>query len=355
MTLPRASVVVVSRGRPSPLSLCLTSLGALDYPAFEVIVVADPQGCAAASLTAARVIPFDRPNISAARNAGIAAAAGDIIAFLDDDAVAEPMWLRRLAEALALAPAATGWTRGPDGLRFWTQTARISPTGETIAMPIASRTVFAANQRIKIEGTNMAFRANVLTAMGGFDPALRFYMDDTDLALRLSDAGYTIAAVPLAQVHHTLAASPTRHRHRAPKSLIEVGASSAVMARKHNLPLAAERDRQRKRALRWLVRGELDPSDVRRLLREFDSGAARKAACMNYSCAPSAKFRAFPSKPLAKSELIKVQTISPILAAQRIIYRPDRTWCHKLVRRQNDDLQKVEMDRLKGIRWDGME
>ena len=41
------SVVIVSRGRPGALSLCLTGVAQLDYPAFEVIVVACPEGAAA--------------------------------------------------------------------------------------------------------------------------------------------------------------------------------------------------------------------------------------------------------------------------------------------------------------------
>lgn len=352
MTLPRASVIVVSRGRPAPLTLCLTSLSALDYPAFEVIVVADPPGCAVAAQTGARVIPFDVANISVARNIGIAAAAGEIVAFLDDDAVAEPLWLRRLAEALKLAPAATGWTRGPDGLRFWTQTARITPQGDSEPLPVAGHTLFPAGEWIKIEGTNMGFRTEVIRAIGGFDPALRFYMDDTDLALRLAKAGHPIAAAPRAQIHHALAPSPTRNGRRAPKSLIEVGASSAVMAQKHGLPLAAERERQRKRLLRWMVRGTLGPDDVRRLLCEFDQGAQRDITTIDQPRTSSAKFRAYPSQPLAKSELIKLESISPVFRKQRIIYRPDGTWCHRLARRKRDDLRAHELDRLKGIRWD---
>lgn len=351
MTLPPASVVVVSRGRPVPLALCLRSLAALDYPDFEVIVVADPAGCAVARPTGARVIAFDLPNISAARNIGVAAAGGEVIGFVDDDAVAEPLWLRHLSNALTLAPAATGWTRGPDGLKFWTRTASFDTDGATVPLPVTERRVIPAPDRTKIEGTNMAVRADVLRKMGGFDPALRFYMDDTDLALRLSAAGHPVAAVPLAQVHHALAPSPTRTPGRAPRSLVEIGASSATMARKHGLPLDAERCRQRARLLRWMQRGDLGPEDVTRLLRQFDDGAARPLPDPPDTAPVQAEFHQFPRQPLTQSQLIKVVPISPVFARPGIIYRANGSWCHRMAGRDLDALWASEHSRLNGIRW----
>ena len=85
------SVVVVSRGRPDALKRCLLGIAQLQYPVFEVVIVSDPSGIKAAkSLPFAadlKLVPFDKPNISAARNLGIVEAAGDIVAFIDDDAV----------------------------------------------------------------------------------------------------------------------------------------------------------------------------------------------------------------------------------------------------------------------------
>ncbi|WP_375687454.1 glycosyltransferase family 2 protein [Pseudooceanicola sp. LIPI14-2-Ac024] len=99
-------MVVVSRGRPGPLALCLDALSRLRYAPYEIVVVADPAGLqavAAAGLDGlVKTVAFDVPNISAARNAGIAAAAGEVVAFIDDDAVPEPCWLHHLAGGLAL-------------------------------------------------------------------------------------------------------------------------------------------------------------------------------------------------------------------------------------------------------------
>ena len=94
MTSTSVSVVIVSRGRPAALIRCLTGVSQLTYPVFEVIVVADPAGIDAASISThadhLKLVPFDEANISKARNAGIAASAGEIVAFIDDDAVPEP-------------------------------------------------------------------------------------------------------------------------------------------------------------------------------------------------------------------------------------------------------------------------
>ena len=82
MDAPSVSVVIVSRGRPDALRLCLTGVAQLDHPVFEVIVVACPQGAAVVAdrsdADRIKLVPFDEPNISAARNLGIAQAAGEV-------------------------------------------------------------------------------------------------------------------------------------------------------------------------------------------------------------------------------------------------------------------------------------
>ena len=103
MTLPAASVIVVSRHRAAALGRCLMALAQQDHPQIEVIVVADPEGLAASKATglALKLVPFDEANISAARNLGLAAAGAPVVAFIDDDAVAEPTWISRLCAAFA--------------------------------------------------------------------------------------------------------------------------------------------------------------------------------------------------------------------------------------------------------------
>ena len=124
MTDLPVSVVIVSRGRPAALQRCLTGVSQLQYAPFEVIVVADPDGIAAARkmdfAAHLKLVAFDKANISAARNLGIAQAAGEIVAFIDDDAVPEPQWLRYLVAPSRQSDVAAmgGFVRGRNGISY---------------------------------------------------------------------------------------------------------------------------------------------------------------------------------------------------------------------------------------------
>jgi hypothetical protein len=158
---------------------------------------------------------------------------------------------------------------------------------------------------VKTEGTNMAVRRSVLAALGGFDPAFRFYLDETDLNRRLAAAGHRTALVPLAQVHHGFAASSRRAADRTPRDLFEIGASQRVFLRKHcpepeqAAAWRAFRAGQRQRLLGYMQRGPLDPEGVLRLLRGLDRGGAegaqRRLAALPPLAEPGAPFLPYPA------------------------------------------------------------
>lgn len=237
MSKLRLSVVVVSVGRPEALRRCLIGLSQQAVAGCEVIVVADPPGQAAArSLPVAgalKLLPQRQPNISAARNAGIAAAAGDIIAFIDDDAVPEPIWTTAILEAFATPDLAaiTGPVLGRNGITL--QWGPLMVNGLAQDIPIGPNGTIRDGFARKLQGTNMAFRRETLDQIGGFDEAMHFYLDDTDMALRVGLAGLRAAWIPNAVVHHGFEASSRRTQTRIPLSLFDIGASSAVYLRKH--------------------------------------------------------------------------------------------------------------------------
>ncbi len=293
MTQPLVSVVIVSRDRPDALTRCLTGVSQLNYPAFEVVVVADDAGIAAArSMPCAddlKLVSFQEANISAARNAGIARAAGEIVAFIDDDAVPEPSWLWYLAEPFAQqrVAAAGGFVRGRNGISFQWKARSVDLTGDAHPLKVdETRTTIltpAHGRAIKTEGTNMAVRRDVLAKLGGFDPAYRFFLDETDLNMRLAYAGYATAIVPMAQVHHGYAASPRRSAKRVPRDLSELGASLAVWLRKH-CPKSEHdqvwrrfRRQQRHRLMRHLQGARLHPFALRKLMAGLCEGYASGA------------------------------------------------------------------------------
>ncbi|MDF1856668.1 glycosyltransferase [Pseudooceanicola sp.] len=287
---PTVSIVVVSRGRPERLPICLLGLSRLLYAPYEIVVVAEPAGLAAVQATGladeVKLVAYDEANISAARNRGIAEAAGDIVAFVDDDAVPEPAWLNHLIQGFLWPEAAAvgGFVRGRNGISYQWAARSVDHSGaaQPLTLPGTAPVLLtpSGGRAIKTEGTNMAFRRSVLAEIGGFDPAFRFYLDETDLNMRLMLAGHSTAIVPLAEVHHAYAESPRRARHRAPLDLFDVGASTAVFlakhcpASEHATVLDRLRQTQRQALLAYMVDGRIEPRDVARLMDGLEKGIA---------------------------------------------------------------------------------
>lgn len=296
MSGTRVSVIVVSHGRPASLLRTLTGLAQQEHHPLEVVVVADTEaarGVRRHPLGAhLKLVEFDGRNISAARNLGIAQAAGEILAFIDDDAVPEPTWLGFLLEGFARddVAAATGTVLGRNGISVQWEATDIAPDGTDLAREVPEGVTSVVRARsghaVKTVGTNAAFRADTLRAIGGFDPAFRFYLDEGDVNMRLAEAGHATGIVPMAVVHHGFAASERRAESRMPLTLYEIGASSAVFLRKHGLrldhaaALAALRARQRARLVERMRAGLCMPDDIEPLLASFDEGigaGARRA------------------------------------------------------------------------------
>ncbi|WP_299548071.1 glycosyltransferase [uncultured Tateyamaria sp.] len=314
MTQPAVSVVVVSRDRPTALTWCLTGLSQLQYPTFEIVIIADPMGCEAVRAgpfaDQVKLIEFDRPNISEARNLGISHAAGDIVAFIDDDAVPEPSWLHQLVAPTDREHVAAvgGFVRGRNGISWQWQARTVDTMGDTKPFDVSQNRATLLTPKgqhaTKTEGTNMAVRRDVLVALEGFDPGFAFYLDETDLNLRLAHAGHATAIVPMAEVHHGFAASPRRRGDRVPRDLFDIGSSWAVFQRKY-LPEGqrrkhwrAIRNDERARVLTHMVAGRLLPRDVRYLLSRLDrgygQGLMRQRGGAQVSRSPISAFKPFP-------------------------------------------------------------
>jgi GT2 family glycosyltransferase len=197
---PRVSVVVCTYNGARTIRDCLDGLSRLDYPDYEVIVVDDGSSDATGVIARqydCRLIQTENRGLANARNTGLAAATGEIIAYLDDDAYPDPDWLKYLAATfLRTGYAGVG---GPN----------IAPPGDGPIAECVARApggpvhVLVTDREAEhIPGCNMAFRKSCLEAIGGFDPQFRTAGDDVDVCWRLQERGWTLGFHPAAMVWH---------------------------------------------------------------------------------------------------------------------------------------------------------
>ncbi|NGO39741.1 glycosyltransferase [Limisphaera ngatamarikiensis] len=226
---PRVSVVVAGYNGGRTLPDCLESLQQLRYPDYEVILVddgsTDDTPAIAARFPAVRLLRHEQNlGLSAARNTGIAAATGEIVAFTDADCRADEDWLYHLVSAL-LESEAVG-VGGPNLLP-----PDDSPLAAAVmASPGGPAAVLLTDRLAEhIPGCNMAFYKWALESVGGFDPVFRKAGDDVDICWRLLQAGHTLVYAPAAVVWHYRRSTAAAYlRQQA-----GYGEAEALLFRKH--------------------------------------------------------------------------------------------------------------------------
>jgi O-antigen biosynthesis protein len=198
---PKVSVVVCAYNAGDTLDECLTSLGALTYPDYDVIVVDDGSKDDTAEIarrhSIARLITTPNNGLSTARNIGLSAATGSIVAYTDADVRADPDWLTYLVQPFLRSNvvASGGPNIVPADDPWVAQCVARSPGGPT-------HVLFDDRTAEHVPGCNMAFRREALLAIGGFNPVYLRAGDDVDVCWRLQAAGGTIGFAPAAVVWH---------------------------------------------------------------------------------------------------------------------------------------------------------
>jgi GT2 family glycosyltransferase len=223
---PAITVVICTRERPGALARAIDSVLAQNYPHFRILVIDNApvtDATAEVVLAAARRGDVDyvvepKAGLSFARNTAVAAAPGEILAWLDDDEVADPHWLAEVARALADHPEAEvvcgvivpaeletraqlwfeqfgGHSKGrgfrPDVF---------GPNTEHVQSPLYPLPPFGT-------GANMTFRPGVIERIGGWDTALgagtpAMGSEDTLAFTQVLVGGGTIVYQPSAVTHH---------------------------------------------------------------------------------------------------------------------------------------------------------
>lgn len=199
-TWPRISVVVCAYNAEPTIDECLEAALRLDYPDYEVIVVNDGSTDATAEIARqypVRLISTENRGLSSARNTGLDAARGEIVAYLDSDAYPDRHWLQYLANGFETADVVGvgGPNLPPPGDGPIAACVARSPGGP--AHVLLSDTVAE-----HIPGCNMAFRAGALREVGGFDPRFMTAGDDVDMCWRLQGRGATLGFCAAALVWH---------------------------------------------------------------------------------------------------------------------------------------------------------
>jgi cellulose synthase/poly-beta-1,6-N-acetylglucosamine synthase-like glycosyltransferase len=214
---PYVSVVVPTRARPLFLRNCLESLLKLDYPSdrYEIIVVEDgtdtghdvAEEVSRHSPVPVRYRRIPHSGAATSRNVGLQLAVGEVVAFIDDDGMAVPGWLRRHVQGLLKEGVA-----GVGG--------RVSPeypepaieAGMGLGGDLRWSSFNAVPPRVEevdhLPGGNMAFWRRALIEVRGLDTRYTrrgSWREDTDLCVRLRQKGYRLLYDGEARIIHRAA------------------------------------------------------------------------------------------------------------------------------------------------------
>ncbi|WP_458098371.1 glycosyltransferase [Roseomonas sp. WA12] len=244
---PLVSIVISTYNRARTLRRALSSLRFLRYPNFEVIVVNGPSTDNTSEVIEEfrqniSVLSTEQQNLSLSRNIGIANSSGEIIAFMDDDAIPEPDWLDELVKPFEnnVVVAAGGFIRDHSGVRFQAKAVVSDRFGRGKAFASVDAAKHACsldhNLFLSLTGTNSAIRRSALEEVAAFDETYEYFLDETDVNLKLVDAGGVLDINPHAEIHHKYAESHLRTVDNVPKRMFPIMRSVAYFAIRHGLP-----------------------------------------------------------------------------------------------------------------------
>ena len=211
-SIMRLSVIIVSYTRRELLRQTVAALLPQLGCDAEILVMDQCAETAAAGdftgISAVRYANLPFGNMVKARNQGIALSRGEIVLFVDDDVIPLPGLMD--AHVAAYADPVVGGVAG-----------RILDRGEEAGSPVADPRSFdpvggwefaqfdhtTAGDVMTARGCNMSFRRKLLLRLGGFDPNIEIFRDDTDMCMRVIAEGYKIRFVPGASLVHLNAPS----------------------------------------------------------------------------------------------------------------------------------------------------
>lgn len=266
------SIIINTYNRAVLLDDAIRGLSELNYSDFEIIVVNGPSTDHTEDILdkwkgKVKIGKCEEQNLSMSRNIGIEMASGDVIVFIDDDAVPHPTWLRKLAPHYLdkKVGGVGGFTIDNTGVAFQVCKTICDRFGNAYfpsnffdERPLS----FPGSPFYpSLLGTNSSFRTKSLREIGGFDHTFSYLLDETDVCLRLVDRGYRIVYEPNALVYHQFAPSHIRSKNKIAKTLYPSAVSKSYFIRKHGGEFSERRAAEELqkyedeilRANKWLV------------------------------------------------------------------------------------------------------
>jgi glycosyltransferase involved in cell wall biosynthesis len=259
-----ATVAVCTRDRTEDLQRCISALLAMPDDGQEILIVDNAPStedtlALVSRFPRIRYVRESRPGLDVARNCALRQASGQIIAFTDDDAAPDRLWLRSL-------------------MRNFTDPLVLAATGPTMPLELETaaqidfqryggfvrgfkRIVYDANDHDPLlawhagAGVNMALKRDIVDAIGLFDEALDAGTrtqagGDSDMFRRILRAGYRIAYDPQALNWH-------RHRRSQAELVRQLHGYEVATSAQLYKALVHERDYSALGAFAWWMRREV--------------------------------------------------------------------------------------------------
>jgi len=221
--LPTVSIIINTDGRAKSLRNCLESLKYLRYGNFEIVIVAGPTKDGTRELCETygdKIIFSECPerNLSMSRNLAIQLSSGELVGFLDDDSIPEAEWLNDVVPSFRDPDVAVagGFLHDHTGKTFqWTfGTLNRYGAADNTWKRSTPEFNFPNSFNYPHVMANSVFRRSAIVEIGGFDEEFEYFLDESDLIVRMVDAGWTVAQLNRGFVHHKSLASHIRNDSR---------------------------------------------------------------------------------------------------------------------------------------------
>jgi glycosyltransferase involved in cell wall biosynthesis len=252
----------------------------------EVIVVLGPHQGESLSVLKSIASPFpvkiyqsDQRNLCWSRNIGLKVSKYEIVAYIDDDAVPEPNWLRNITSPFSDPKIGLvgGWTRFQSSMKFQHQNQVVT---ETLRVrPLVGNEKPGKHEFLSPLGANFAIRRSVGIQLNGFDNFLEWWGDEADIAIRMNETEFSVIFESSAVVHHFQENSEFRKSEVSAQNMRTPWKSRSYLMAKHSdsikfcgtvLECDFEISRQ---SLEWArLNNHLKKSDFNRLIQDIRDG-----------------------------------------------------------------------------------